>query len=308
MILTQDADYWIRQGQLPILDRLGNAPEELLSYVARYTDAEYTPVQTEITPEFLVDVRAAMAELPSVVLELLDKPLLGVYFGRGLGSSAVTDVIAGPDGQVLGLVTLMDDAAFLQRSANEWASWKESTPFLPGSAYQLSLQIEASENDNRKNAIQFLLLHEFGHVLTAHSEFLPDWWIGAQKFKASEEYTFLSLCWQIAMNGDIIPLLRHDFAHRKELRFYSKQQVSGDLILAIYQALEKTGFPSLYAATNAYDDFAESFAMYVHAVIMGKPYHLTVASGDQIIMDIGDYWSSPRARAKKQLFAEYLGD
>ncbi|MFZ6744031.1 hypothetical protein ACO0LC_12445 [Undibacterium sp. JH2W] len=308
MIQTPDVDYWVRQGQLPLLDRLGNASEELLVYVAKHTSTEYTPVQVEPHPEFLIDVRAAMAELPAAVLQLLDKPLLGVYFGRGLGSSAVTDVIVGPDGQVLGMVILMDDAAFLQRSANEWASWKENTPFLPDSAYQLSLQIEASENDNRKNAIQFLLLHEFGHVLTANSEFLPDWWIGAQKFKPGEEYTFLSLCWQIAMNGDIIPLLRHDFAHRKELRFYSKQQVSGDLILAIYQALEKTGFPSLYAATNAYDDFAESLAMYVHAVIMGKPYHLKVASGDQIIMEIGDYWSSPRARAKKQLFAEYLGD
>ncbi|MFZ6643377.1 hypothetical protein ACO0LL_26890 [Undibacterium sp. TC4M20W] len=309
MIVSSDVEYWLKQANLPLPDRIGKAPEELLAYVAKVnncTSADQLPAQVELNPDFLNDIRAAIADMPPVVLQLLDKPLLGVCLGRGLGSSAVTDVVTSPDGQILGLVTLMDADAFLGRTANDWASWKENTPFLPGSAFQVHLQIEAAENDNRKNAMQFLLLHEFGHVLTANSEFLPDWWIGSQKFRSTEEYSFLSLSWQIAMNGDIIPLLRHDFEHRKNLHFYSDQQVDGDLIPSIYKALEKTGFSSLYAATNAYDDFAEAFAMYVHSVMMGKPYRLSIRSGDEIIMEVADYWSSPRARSRKQLFAEYL--
>ncbi|BBB59884.1 hypothetical protein UNDKW_1611 [Undibacterium sp. KW1] len=311
MIVSSDVEYWLKQANLPLPDRIGKAPEELLAYVAKVnksTSADQLPAQAELNPDFLNDIRAAIVDMPPPVLQLLDKPLLGVYLGRGLGSSAVTDVVAGPDGKVLGLVTLMDADAFLGRTANDWASWKENTPFLTGSAFQVHLQIETVENDNRKNAMQFLLLHEFGHVMTANSEFLPDWWIGSQKFKSTEEYSFLSLSWQIAMNGDIIPLLRHDFEHRKNLHFYSDQQVAGDLIPDIYKALEKTGFSSLYAATNAYDDFAEAFAMYVHSVMMGKPYRLSIRSGDEIIMEVADYWSSPRARSRKQLFAEYLGN
>jgi len=310
VIISSDVEYWLNQANLPLPDRIGNASEELLAYVAKVnnTPADRKPVQAELNPDFLLDIRAAILDMPPAVLRLLEKPLLGVYLGCGLGSSAVTDVIASPDGKVLGLVTLMDADAFLGRTANDWASWKENTPFLPGSDFQVHLQIEAPENDNRKNAMQFLLLHEFGHVLTANSEFLPDWWIGSQKFKSTEEYSFLSLSWQIAMNGDIIPLLRHDFEYRKDLRFYSDQQVAGDLIPGIYSALEKTGFSSLYAATNAYDDFAEAFAMYVHSVMMGKPYQLSIRSGDEVILEVGDYWSSPRSRSRKQLFAEYLAD
>ncbi|MFZ6734622.1 hypothetical protein ACO0LG_22015 [Undibacterium sp. Ji42W] len=308
MIVSSDVEYWLKQASLPLLDRIGNASEELLAYVAKVnnTPADLGLIQAKLNPDFLNDIRTAIADMPPAVLRLLDKPLLGVYLGHGLGSSAVTDVVSDPDGKILGVVTLMDADAFLCRTANDWASWKENTPFLPGSAFQVSLQIETPENDHRKNAMQFLLLHEFGHVLTANSEFLPDWWIGSQKFRSTDEYSFLSLSWQIAMNGDIIPLLRHDFEYRKNLRFYSDQQVAGDLIPGIYQAMEKTGFSSLYAATNAYDDFAEAFAMYVHSVMMGKPYQLSIRSGDAIVMEVADYWSSPRARSRKQLLADYL--
>lgn len=327
MIVTKNAAYWRQQLQLPVLDRLGSAPDELITYVAGVNAAagiDQRPTPAELNPDFFNDVRAAVAEMPPVVLRLLDQPLLGVYCARSLGSSALTDVVTTADGQVVGLVTLIDADAFLQRTANEWASWKENTPFLPDSGWRVALQIATAENDNRKNAIQFLLLHEFGHVLTAHNDFLPDWWSGAQKFKSTEEYSFLCLCWQIAMSGDIIPLLRHDFPHRKDLRFYSNPQVSSSLIPEIYQALTKTGFPSLYAACNAYDDFAESFAIYVHCILLDKPYKLSIFSGDegrqqvnsqisdqvseQISEQISGYWSSPRARSKQALLAEFLGE
>ena len=307
MIVTSNAAFWLHQASLPVLDRIGAAPEELLQYVAAANNSSQPPASAgEFSPDFMADVRAAIAEMPATVLALLDKPLLGVYFGRELGSSAITDVVTTTSAQVLGLVVMVDIAAFFKRSANDWASWKENTPFLDDSPYRLRLQIEASENDNRKNALQFLLLHEFGHVLSAQSEFLPDWWIGMQRFKSTEEYSFLSLCWQIAMSGEIIPLLRHDFQHRKSLHFYSTEQVSSLLIPEIYQSLEKTAFPSLYAATNAYDDFAESFAIYVHSVVMHKPYRLQICSGSKVLGEIPDYWASGRASAKKRLFAELL--
>jgi hypothetical protein len=262
-------------------------------------------------PDFLADVKAAIAEIPLAVLKLLDKPLLGVYFARGLGSSAITDVVVDASRRVLGSVTLLDADIFLYRVANEWANWKENSPFMPDTHYKIDVLIETPENDNRKNALQFLLLHEFAHVLTAKSEFLPDWWVGAQKFKSSEEYSYLSISWQIAMSNEIIPLLREDFTYRKIISYYSnansEHRLAGDLIPEIYQGLEKTSFPTLYASTNAYDDFAESFATYVHRVLMNRPLEISIKLNDQTITQSADFWSSPRARAKLNFFAEYLG-
>jgi hypothetical protein len=171
--------------------------------------------------------------------------------------------------------------------------------------------IETPENNNRKNAIQFLLLHEFGHVLTAKSEFLPDWWLGAEKFQSTEEYSYLCLSWQIAMSGEIIPLLREDFNGRKMLSYYSddqsEQRLTGNLIPEMYQRLDKTSFPTLYASTNAYDDFAETFATYAHHVLMKKPLEINISLNGETIMQNSDFWSSHRARKKLSFFADFLG-
>jgi hypothetical protein len=297
-----------------LIDRLGIAPDELIKHVASVNIAsskDDSPEHVVLPPDFLADVRAAIAEIPPIILKLLDKPLLGVYFARGLGSSAITDIIISTEGTVLGVVTLLDADAFLHRSANEWATWKENTPFSPDAPYTINVLIETPENDNRKNAIQFLLLHEFGHVLTAKSDFLPDWWIGAQKFKSTDEYDYLCLSWQIAMSGEIIPLLREDFPCRKMISYYaseqSEQRQDGNLIQEIYQSLEKTSFPTLYASTNAYDDFAEGFVTYVHHVLMKKPFEIILKSHQETIMQCADFWPSQRARKKLNFFATFLG-
>lgn len=314
MIVSSDVAYWNSQLSIPLIDRVGIAPNELIEHVASVNIAsskDNAPEHVVLPPDFLADVRAAIAEIPAIILNLLDKPLLGVYFARGLGSSAITDIVLSTDGTILGSITLLDADAFLHRSANEWANWKENSPFLPNAPYTIDVLIETPEDDNRKNAIQFLLLHEFGHVLTAKSDFLPDWWIGAKKFKSTEEYDYLSLSWQIAMSGEIIPLLREDFPNRELISYYaseqSDQRQGGNLILEIYRALEKTSFPTLYASTNAYDDFAEGFVTYVHHVLMKKPFEINIKSHHETIMQFADFWSSQRARKKLNFFAAFLG-
>ncbi|MFZ6760700.1 hypothetical protein ACO0K9_26125 [Undibacterium sp. Ji50W] len=313
-MLTSDPGFWRDQLGRPVLERLGVAPAEVLAYVASVNASQQagqqhvpsqlaSPEAVVLAADFLVDVQDAMAEMPPSLLTLLARPLLGVYFARGLGSSALTDVVMTPDGQQLGMVCLMDADAFLHRAANEWASWKENTPFLPQDQYRIDVVIETPDKDTRKNAIQFLLLHEFGHVLTANSEYLPDWWIGSKRFKSTEEYSYLSLSWQIAMSGDVIPLLREDFPQRKHLHFYTGEQLPGELIPEIYQSLQKTGFPTLYAATNVYDDFADGFASYVHQVMLQRPFEISIRQGEQRIMQLGDYWSGPKAKAKASVFA-----
>ncbi|WP_395012042.1 hypothetical protein [Undibacterium sp.] len=312
MIITSDLDFWHTQSQRSLLNRIATAPTELVDYVTAANantrqQAEPKPVQAYIIPhDFLADIQAAIAQLPDVVKTKLESCLLGVYLASGVGSSAITDVIADRDGNLLGAVVLLDADVFLARSANVWMRWKEATPFLANTDYQLQAQIADTSDDHRQQALQYLLLHEFGHVLSINTEFLPNWWIGSQKFKETEEYSFLSICWQIAMNGNIIPLIRHNFEQRTAIHYYGDGQIDADQMSVTYQALERTGFPSLYAATSVYEDFAESFATYVHVVLMHKPWQIQILQDNQIIFSFADYWTSPRAQRKSQIFAEFL--
>ena len=53
----------------------------------------------------------------------------------------------------------------LKRAANEWATWKESSAFSGNISYRLEAVIEEKESDDRIQAIQYILLHEIGHMV-----------------------------------------------------------------------------------------------------------------------------------------------
>lgn len=59
-------------------------------------------------------------------------------------------------------------------------TWKENTPFKDSASYRLDARIEADSDDNRKNAIQYILLHELGHALTVGTDIHPPWNIPPQ--------------------------------------------------------------------------------------------------------------------------------
>lgn len=312
MIITTEPDFWHAYSQRPLLDRIDTAPKEVLQYVtavnaAASSEAELKPaLPYQIPSDFLADIRAAIAQLPAIVQAKLEPRLLGIFLASGVGSSAITDVVAQQDGRLIGAVVLLDAEVFLTRSANVWMEWKESTPFTQHPDFQLKAQIAAPDGDHRQQALQYLLLHESGHVLSVDTEFLPNWWSGSQKFKDTEEYSFLSICWQIAMNGDIIPLIRHNFEQRSKIAYYSSSRLAAENMTAIYQNLSRTAFPTLYASTTVYEDFADSFASYVHVVLMKKPWQIEIFQADQLVLRFSDFWNSPRAQRKAQIFAEFL--
>ncbi|MET3134187.1 hypothetical protein AAKU55_004482 [Oxalobacteraceae bacterium GrIS 1.11] len=310
MIVVSDAAFWLDALAKPLIERLGAAPDALIAYVALVNAAmgyASVPHSVEAPPDFQDDVRTAIAEMPQVVKDLLDGPLLGVYFGTDLGSSAVTDIVVKDTGEILGIVTGLDLGSFLNRSANEWATWKENTPFTPAPPYSLDVRIEEEGNDNRKNAIQYLLLHEFGHVLTAGRSFLPSWWLDTKEMKTGPEYSFLPLSWQVTDDKRIVPLEHNEFALRSRVVYYTGAQLAADEMVAVYEALRRTSFATLYGATNAYDDFAEAFTSYVHTVLMKKPLAIRICRDGEVLMPPESFWNEPRGAEKLDLFRRFLG-
>jgi len=292
-----------------VIDRHGAAPAELVHYVGMVNQALNVgamPVAAEASADFLQDMQTAMRQIPATILQKLDGALLGVFFSTGLGSSAITDVIVNHDGQILGSVVMLDLDAFTDRTANEWATWKENTPFSSSEHLRLEVEIADGQDNTRANAMQFLLLHEFGHVLTAGQQFLPIWWLPPEAMKQTSDYDFLRLGWQINDDKRIVPKAEEDFAERTGVFYYDTQGLDDSAMLSAYRALQHTSFPSLYAATNAFDDFAETFATYVHSVMLGKPARVRIVSDDAVHLERYNFWASPRAAPKRQFMQQLL--
>ena len=283
---TRDPTTWTSWRRLKLADRLGPAPLELVQHVGRVNQGCGTPAAATAVdppPDFLFDVRAAMAELPDAVRKPLEGRLLGVYFARGLGCSAVTDVVVhGAD--VIGCAIVLDVDVLGARNANAWASWKENGPFSSSGSGALSAVIEVAEHDVRQNALQFILLHELGHVLGTAGRFLPDWWIDPRELGPARDYAFLDLSWQIDAAKRIVPSPKGAFAMRDALVFYGTGRLGEHDVVAAYEALNATSFATLYATGNPYDDFAECFALYVHTVLMGKPYEIEIRGERPLVL------------------------
>jgi len=88
MIVAADATLWDQQYDLPLLERLGPAQDEIIAHVAQVNASigvAAKPASTEVRADFHADVRAAMAGMPACVLALLDGVLAGRAFCAATG-------------------------------------------------------------------------------------------------------------------------------------------------------------------------------------------------------------------------------
>ena len=54
-------------------------------------------------------------------------------------------------------------------------TWKEGTPFKKDPTLAIDARIEPAATDDRRRAIQYILLHELGHVIAAAGKLGPSW-------------------------------------------------------------------------------------------------------------------------------------
>jgi hypothetical protein len=282
MIIASDPQYWKARQRLPVHERILALPPEVCDLVHRVNLAsglDAVPVPAAPTPLLREALGEAIRGMPASVLELVGPLLLGVCLGHGLGSSGITDIVADQQGQILGCVVLLDVGLLGPHGANSWASWKENLPFLDGGEYALAATIAAPGQDTLAGAMQYLLLHEFGHVLSAGYAFLPAWWAPVP----DQPFAWLDLSWRVDADGRFAPLPGSDFDLRGAVDFYGKRKLASCDLVTACAGLEGSDFASLYGATNPYDDFAECFASYAHCELLGRPLLLEVHAGGQVV-------------------------
>ncbi|GAA4332325.1 hypothetical protein GCM10023144_22140 [Pigmentiphaga soli] len=309
MMLTGLPTGWEQMLARPLLQRLAPAPDELVGFVARYnaaTGSTARPQAAAAADDLLADVRAAMESLPPAVKRHLEPRLLGVFFMNGVGGSAITDLVAYANGDLLGAVVAIDTDVFSCRRANEWASWRENTAFAPEPGARLEVRIARDGEDDRRAALRYVLLHEFGHVLASGSDAMPDWWQERIPATPFGQDSFPPLAWRRMADGAMAPLAGQDFPLREQIGLYSAPRLVGSQIAQIYRNLDDTVFPTLYAASSVHEDFAESFATYVHAVLLDQPHEVRIHQDGRLAAAYGGFWTQPRSRAKAAFFEAFL--
>ena len=310
MHATKKIAFWQPELAKPLAQRIGVGSPELVEFLALDNIKNGFPNKPRLAtlaPDFLRDVQDAFAELPAEVTRLLSSRLAGIYFVEDIGGTGFTDQINDSEGQAVAALIILDPSVLEMRNANAWATWKENTPFKTPSEFNLAAEIETGAHNNRKNAIQYILLHELGHVLSAGGTFHPSWNTLVKDIPSTKEYPFFELSWSID-RSDNRYVTRFDsaFRERKDVVYYFGAKLAGDDMLKTYDALERTSFATLYSATNPFDDFAEAFASYVHTVMMKKPFEIRITRDGKTAKVFKSCWMEPRCAEKRKILENFL--
>ena len=303
--VVKSYSYW--QGPLsrPLAERIGLAPPEVVEYLQFDVIANGYPSKpgpSKPDPAFEADVRRAFEGIPASVKNLLEPVLGGIYIADDIGGTGFSDSTGD---QSVGFIVL-DPTVLRKQTPNKWATWKDSTPFRPDPRYRIETRIATDERDDRVHAIQYILLHEIGHVLSLRRNVHPRWDLAPAKAASLGRFPFFDRSWTVR-DEQYASWFDKGFPQRRELKFYFGPKVDAREMRAIYDALEKTNFPTLYAATNPSDDWAESFASYVHVVMMGRDHEVRLYRDGKLEKTIGPCWGQARCATKRTALESALG-
>jgi len=304
--------FWKDSLARPLQERVAVGSAEVVEFLVLDTVAQSIPTRPRMAsaaPELIADVRAAIAELPAAVKRLLERKLAGIRFVEDIGGTGFTDVVNDDRGAPAAAFVVLDSSVLARRRANEWATWKESSPFRDDGVHRLEAVIEPARSDDRMHAIQYILLHEFGHVLSVGGRFHPSWEVAPVKLGSTAGFPFFELSWTVSRaTGRYATRFDEAFRERASVVYYFGAKLDGAQMASTYEQLERTNFPTLYAATHPGDDFAESFASYVHTVRMRKPWEIRLARDGRPVKVYGSCWEQERCAAKRAILDAMLAD
>lgn len=297
---ARSASTWSEYTGKDIKSRILPAPDIIIDYLRKdnqFQGYNERPQKSEIDPEFFSDISRAVTELPKVVRDHIKKHVVAIFLVEELGGTAYTELLRDFANNKQGFIVL--DVGSLNRKANEWFTWKANSPFAMKGAYIIEAEIEQKSNDTRKYAVQYILLHEVGHLLGVAKGAHPSWLTGGHP----QEWPFSKLSWLTLEQGfDGKSKFDTTFTNRSKLKFYSFKDapLTSKEIDETYRQLLKTDFVSLYAATNMYDDFAETYAMYVHVVLQQRPWKIRIMTEGKTVEKITNPILVKRCEIKKR--------
>jgi len=145
------------------------------------------------------------------------------------------------------------------------------------------LRLEPPATDNIDNAVRFVFLHELGHIVGMVAG-VHGFWAAPETWGFTARSPFTRLSWNTDGRSWISERKRRHpvLAQPRFYRFrYAPFPASAAPI--VYRTLGLTNWPSLYGSIDPYEDFAETFAIYVHTRLLRRPYRVDLYFGSKRI-------------------------
>ena len=268
----------------PLPERISLGTEALLDWQHQINlqyGQDTRPTMARPDHPLVAKTRSMVAALPKRIRSLTARHLVAFFLLENDWGTGTTEAVQDAQGRWKYAYIALNLTA-LTRTANAWGAWKEQSAFRPEAGHEIRMVLESPGNDTEESAIRFIFLHELGHVLglalAAHG-----WWDAEGTPEETRNSPFLAVSWRLTEEGKMVSRWAERFPRFSELSYYSFDKAKLPLSTAegLFRDLSQTDFPSLYGATNLFDDFAEAFAIYVHTQMLGKPYRVEVYRNGQ---------------------------
>ncbi len=256
-----------------------------------------SPTAHTLTAAERVKLSAAFAALPPLHRRVLSERLRSISFLDGMPNTALTSTVNPTEPYRLFDITIR--ASVLGETVSEFLTQKERTCFdAAGSTRTVS--IDAGSLD----AIVYVILHEATHVVDSSLGLTPAARLGAQPADGAPATAFTKDVWQ-----DRTTIAS---AYRDPLLERVKYRATGEVLPiaradAVYAALRRTPFASLYGSSNWHDDVAETVAWYHLTQRLNHPYRIVLRDAGK---EIAAYepMQSPLVRGRFDLMARFYED
>lgn len=255
----------------PVADRVGETPESVMTLFDEPGQA--TPTPHALSAEERARFAAALDALPALLRGTLSQRLRRVSFLDGMPNTALTSTVN--PGEAERLYDLTIRAGTLHEDAGAWLTWKERTLFDAKDS-RLTVSVEAGPLD----AIVFVLLHEATHMVDNAEGITPPWMPPGGRGAGPTPTVFTRAAW--TDRTVIAPRYRAPLLDAVVFRANGRVLPIADAP-ALYEALGKTPFASVYASTSWYDDLAELVAVHHWTAVLRQPYRIVVRDGDRTV-------------------------
>lgn len=280
----------------PLAQKIQPLNDLAASYVVRWNEIDgfdERPLPVEMRPELKSALARELASLPPELQRFMQSHLFAIFTCKNLGGSAMAGVILDGGKSVGGFLIL--DVDVLDRPANDWITYKENTVFQaePGLSYKV--EMEDSGSNTVAAAMRFILVHELGHIFGQVKEISPPF---SQKFPNLADSPFMAESWE--EDSDLFRARGAPWA--ESVKFYRKEppyKLSD--AASLYQKLRETKFATLYAVTDTEEDWAETFALYVHCVLLKKHYRVILEENGQSSVLASDLILSDALKEKRRV-------
>lgn len=303
--------YWGNAWQKkPLSERLAKAPDDLIEKLLLDNQLEgFQEIPVPATPptEFSAAIKQVEEFLPEQVAVLAKNRIIGIFAVTNLGGSGYVESVLDENGVEKYTFIVLDRDVLLKRKANDWATWKERSIFKPNAEkpVKLDVTIESSGADNAQNAIVYILLHEIGHSLGLVSCVHSSW-----TKKEIMIGPFSRLSWY-KRDNEIKSVFDGVFPERKLIKPYAfdRSTLTENQITDIYEILNtRTDYPTIHAASDLWEDFAESFATYIHVVRENKPYEIRISRTGMSDIMYTSCWKNSRCKDKRAFMDQWFAD